>query len=143
MKSLMNALIELQCEMVAERTYANPKNISWFQYDILHFINIHKNISPSKLSIELGTTKSKLSKALKQLKKDGYIHQIPGNNDGRELITSLTTSGNEFLLNIYNNHKFLQNVAEKVFSDEEKMEFLRLAEIFSEALRNERIKKNG
>jgi MarR family transcriptional repressor of emrRAB len=143
MESVKNALIELQCEMVAERTYINPNDISWFQYDILHFINIHKNISPSKLSLELGTSKSKLSKALKQLKKAGYILQTPSSNDGRELITSLTASGNEFLLNIYNNHEFLQKIAEDIFSKEEQKEFSKLAKRFSQALRNERIKKNG
>ena len=140
---MKNALIELQCEMVAERTYVNPNNLSWLQYDILHFINLHKNILPSKLSIELGVARSKLSKALKQLKLLGYIQQVPSDHDGRELITSLTQSGAEFLLNIYNNHESIYKFAKEIFSEEEQKEFTRLAKILSSKLRNERIKNNG
>lgn len=140
---MKNALIELQCEMVAERTYVNPNNLSWLQYDILHFINLHKNILPSKLSIELGVARSKLSKALKQLKLLGYIQQVPSDHDGRELITSLTQSGAEFLLNIYNNHESIYKLAKEIFSEEEQKEFTRLAKILSSKLRNERIKNNG
>ena len=140
---MKNALIELQCEMVAERTYVNPNNLSWLQYDILHFINLHKNILPSKLSIELGVARSKLSKALKQLKLLGYIQQVPSDHDGRELITSLTQSGAEFLLNIYNNHESIYKLAKEIFSEEEQKEFTRLAKILSSKLRNERIKKTG
>ena len=140
---MKNALIELQCEMVAERTYVNPNNLSWLQYDILHFINLHKNILPSKLSIELGVARSKLSKALKQLKLLGYIQQVPSDHDGRELITSLTQGGVEFLLNIYNNHKSIYKLAKEIFSEEEQKEFTRLAKILSSKLRNERIKNNG
>lgn len=33
---LKKAIIELQCEMVAERNLVNPKEITWLQYDILH-----------------------------------------------------------------------------------------------------------
>ena len=140
---MKNALIELQCEMVAERTYVNPNNLSWLQYDILHFINLHKNILPSKLSIELGVARSKLSKALKQLKLLGYIQQVPSDHDGRELITSLTQGGVEFLLNIYNNHESFYKLAKEIFSEEEQKEFTRLAKILSSKLRNERIKNNG
>lgn len=140
---MKNALIELQCEMVAERTYVNPNNLSWLQYDILHFINLHKNILPSKLSIELGVARSKLSKALKQLKLLGYIQQVPSDHDGRELITSLTQGGAEFLLNIYNNHESIYKFAKEIFSKEEQKEFTRLAKILSSKLRNERIKNNG
>ncbi len=140
---MKNALIELQCEMVAERTYVNPNNLSWLQYDILHFINLHKNILPSKLSIELGVARSKLSKALKQLKLLGYIQQVPSDHDGRELITSLTQGGAEFLLNIYNNHESIYKLAKEIFSEEEQKEFTRLAKILSNKLRNERIKNNG
>ncbi len=140
---MKNALIELQCEMVAERTSVNPNNLSWLQYDILHFINLHKNILPSKLSIELGVARSKLSKALKQLKLLGYIQQVPSDHDGRELITSLTQGGAEFLLNIYNNHESIYKLAKEIFSEEEQKEFTRLAKILSNKLRNERIKNNG
>ena len=140
---MKNALIELQCETVAERTYVNPNNLSWLQYDILHFINLHKNILPSKLSIELGVARSKLSKALKQLKLLGYIQQVPSDHDGRELITSLTQGGAEFLLNIYNNHESIYKLAKEIFSEEEQKEFTRLAKILSSKLRNERIKNNG
>ena len=140
---MKNALIELQCEMVAERTYVNPNNLSWLQYDILHFINLHKNILPSKLSIELGVARSKLSKALKQLKLLGYIQQVPSDHDGRELITSLTQGGAEFLLNIYNNHESIYKLAKEIFSEEEQKEFTKQEKILSSKLRNERIKNNG
>lgn len=140
---MKNALIELQCEMVAERTCVNPNNLSWLQYDILHFINLHENILPSKLSVELGVARSKLSKALKQLKLLGYIQQVPSDHDGRELVTSLTQSGVEFLINIHNNHESLYKLAKEIFSEKEQEEFARLAKILSSKLRNERIKNNG
>ena len=73
----------------------------------------------------------------------GYIQQVPSDHDGRELITSLTQGGAEFLLNIYNNHESIYKLAKEIFSEEEQKEFTRLAKILSSKLRNERIKNNG
>lgn len=35
MNALTDALMQLQCELVAERNLVNPNEISWLQYDIL------------------------------------------------------------------------------------------------------------
>ncbi|SUX08779.1 Uncharacterised protein [Campylobacter sputorum subsp. bubulus] len=33
---LKTSLVDLQCEMVAEKNLVNPKQITWLQYDILY-----------------------------------------------------------------------------------------------------------
>ena len=35
-QDLYNTLMNLQCELVAERNLVNPEQISWLQYDILN-----------------------------------------------------------------------------------------------------------
>lgn len=65
---LKKAIIELQCEMVAERNLVNPKEITWIQYDILHYLSKQSEVLPSDLSLILGVYRSKLSKFLKGLK---------------------------------------------------------------------------
>lgn len=59
---LKTSLTELQCEMAAERTLVNPKDISWMQYDMLFQLAKASELLPSKLSILLGISRTKLSK---------------------------------------------------------------------------------
>ncbi|KNF09101.1 transcriptional regulator [Gottschalkia purinilytica] len=142
MELLNNALINLQCELVAERNIVNPKKISWLQYDILHLISQNKLMLPSDLNISLGISRSKLSKALKELKIMGYIQQKPSDKDGRELLTSLTNEGQELLANIHNGHNQIYFIAKKVFTEEEQEQFGKLASKLSNALRTERMTQN-
>ncbi|MDN5441370.1 MAG: winged helix-turn-helix transcriptional regulator [Lactococcus lactis] len=139
MPQLKKSLIELQCEMVAERAYVNPKDISWLQYDILIQLEKHKHILPSNLSIVLGISRTKLSKALKSLKSLGYIKQLPNQLDGRELYTSITSDGQNLLTSIESRHTILYEVANMSLSKQEQKEFACLANKLSSALRKERV----
>lgn len=99
MNNLEEVLVNLQCELVAERTRLNPKTISWLQYDILNILNSETEMRPSQMSVLLGISRTKLSKALKELKLMNYIQQKPNDTDGRELLTFLTKRGKSFINN--------------------------------------------
>ncbi|MCI5839415.1 MarR family transcriptional regulator [Anaerococcus sp. AGMB00486] len=139
---LKATLIELQCEMVAERSLVNPKEITWLQYDILYQVEKEGKILPSGLSLILGVSRTKLSKALKELKTMGYIEQIPNKLDGRELYTFLTDSGKDLLINISRKHMTLYEIAIKSFTNEEQENFIDLSNKFSKELRKARIRKD-
>lgn len=136
------ALINLQCEMVAERNVVNPQNISWLQYDILHQIKKEEGILPSKLSLILGISRTKLSKALRDLKAMGYVEQIPNKFDGRELYTRLTKEGDSLLEEISKKHTDLFYTALKSFTKEEQKEFAYLSNKLSNELKKARTKKD-
>ncbi|EDN8812073.1 MarR family transcriptional regulator, partial [Listeria monocytogenes] len=119
---LKTSLVDLQCELVAERTLANPKNISWLQYDILHQLDKEEQILPSNLSIILGISRTKLSKALKGLKSLGYVQQLTNQLDGRELYTSITHEGKALLVGISNKHTLLYETALEVLTKDEQEE---------------------
>lgn len=70
MSNLKAALIQLQCEFVAERNRVNPNGLSWLQYDILHLLQQKGPASPSQLSEKLQIRPSKFSKAVKELKEN-------------------------------------------------------------------------
>ncbi|OLR64183.1 MarR family winged helix-turn-helix transcriptional regulator [Peptoniphilus porci] len=140
--NLKTALMELQCEMVAERNLVNPKEITWLQYDILYQVEKEGEILPSDLSLILGVSRTKLSKALKSLKQMEYIEQLPNKLDGRELYTSLTDSGKELLESISEKHNSLYKIALESFDKEEQKEFIHLSNILSNELRKTRIEKD-
>ena len=139
MNKLEDTLMDLQCELVAERNRRNPQNISWLQYDILRLLKSENEIVPSKINLLLGVSRTKLSKALKELKLMNYIQQKPSERDGRELLTILTESGRQLLEDIDKGHHQLHHVAELAFSREEREQFAQLAEKYSRALRSERL----
>lgn len=132
-------LMDLQCEMVFERNLVNPKEISWLQYDILCQLEREKRILPSRLSLILGVSRTKLSKALKELKTMGYIDQVPNKLDGRELFTSISQDGKEILKNISLRHDKLFNLGEEIFSEEEQEIFAKLSVRLSKELRKARL----
>lgn len=140
--NLKKAIIELQCEMVAERNLVNPKEITWLQYDVLYQLEKEKEILPSSLSLALGVSRTKLSKALRELKAMGYIEQRPNKLDGRELYTFLTDSGRSLLQAISQKHTALYQMALKTFTEEEQEEFIHLSNKLSKQLREARIKKD-
>lgn len=125
---------------MAERTRNNPKTISWLQYDILNLLNSEDEMLPSKISILLGTSRTKLSKALKELKVMNYIQQKPSDKDGRELLTFLTKDGHHLLDQIDSGHSHLFQVANSVFDTEEKEQFEYLAKKYLNALKLERLR---
>ena len=140
MNNLEEVLVNLQCELVAERTRLNPKTISWLQYDILNILNSETEMRPSKMSVLLGISRTKLSKALKELKLMNYIQQKPNDADGRELLTFLTKEGTNLLTTIDNGHTHLSEIANAVFNQNEKEQFAELAKKYLEALKTERLR---
>lgn len=142
MEKLKTALIDLQCEMVAQRNIVNPDNISWLQYDILYQLNKQKEILPSALSTTIGTSRTKLSKALKELKILDYICQYPNKLDGRELYTSITKKGKDLLDNISKKHNYLYETTLQSLSKEEQIKFEELANKVSNALKEKRVNTN-
>ena len=137
---LKTSLIDLQCEMVAERNLVNPKQITWLQYDILYQLKKEERILPSKLSVILGISRTKISKALKGIKVKGYIQQLPNQSDGRELYTSITEEGENLLDDISLKHTALHQRALNVFSKEEQEAFTYLSNKLSRELRMSRLK---
>lgn len=137
---LKTSLVDLQCEMVAERNLVNPRQITWLQYDILYQLKNNGKILPSNLSILLGISRTKISKALKGLKVKGYIQQLPNKFDGRELYTYITKEGKSLLDDISAKHTALHQTALKIFSKEEQEEFAYLSNKLSGKLRMARIK---
>jgi MarR family transcriptional repressor of emrRAB len=136
---LKTALANLQCEFVAERNMVNPKEITWFQYDILAILREERSCLPAYLGQRLGVTRVKLSKGLKGLKDKGYIVQQKGEDDGREMITRLTTKGIQLLNKIDTAHDDLKDTVEQVLSSEEQLIYTELSVKITQALKERRL----
>ncbi|MEL6287613.1 MAG: MarR family transcriptional regulator [Pseudomonadota bacterium] len=60
---------------------------------VLHFVQRHPGIRISRLLVILGITKQSLAPVLKQLIADGFVAQVPGDEDKRERHLELTSRG--------------------------------------------------
>ena len=136
---LRSILMHLQCELVAERSLVNPLDISWLQYDVLLQLDREHEMLPSELSLVMGISRTKLSKALKSLKVMGYGRQTPSKSDGRELRTSITESGRRLLEDISLQHTSLYETAIRSMTKDELEVFARLSEKLSSSLKQQRI----
>ena len=136
---LRSILMHLQCELVAERSLVNPLDISWLQYDVLLQLDREHEMLPSELSLVMGISRTKLSKALKSLKVMGYVRQTPSKTDGRELRTSITESGRRLLEDISLQHTSLYETAIRSMTKDELEVFARLSEKLSSSLKQQRI----
>ena len=136
---LRSILMHLQCELVAERSLVNPLDISWLQYDVLLQLDREHEMLPSELSLVMGISRTKLSKALKSLKVMGYVRQTPSESDGRELRTSITESGRHLLEDISLQHTSLYETAIRSMTKDELEVFARLSEKLSSSLKQQRI----
>lgn len=136
---LRSILMHLQCELVAERSLVNPLDISWLQYDVLLQLDREHEMLPSELSLVMGISRTKLSKALKSLKVMGYVRQTPSKSDGRELRTSITESGRRLLEDISLQHTSLYETATRSMTKDELEVFARLSEKLSSSLKQQRI----
>ncbi|MES6109237.1 MarR family transcriptional regulator [Cutibacterium acnes] len=136
---LRSILMHLQCELVAERSLVNPLDISWLQYDVLLQLDREHEMLPSELSLVMGISRTKLSKALKSLKVMGYVRQTPSKSDGRELRTSITESGRRLLEDISLQHTSLYETAIRSMTKDELVVFARLSEKLSSSLKQQRI----
>lgn len=136
---LRSILMHLQCELVAERSLLNPLDISWLQYDVLLQLDREHEMLPSELSLVMGISRTKLSKALKSLKVMGYVRQTPSKSDGRELRTSITESGRRLLEDISLQHTSLYETAIRSMTKDELEVFARLSEKLSSSLKQQRI----
>lgn len=132
-------MMHLQCELVAERSLVNPLDISWLQYDVLLQLDREHEMLPSELSLVMGISRTKLSKALKSLKVMGYVRQTPSKSDGRELRTSITESGRRLLEDISLQHTSLYETAIRSMTKDELEVFARLSEKLSSSLKQQRI----
>ncbi|MES6222615.1 MarR family transcriptional regulator [Cutibacterium acnes] len=137
--NLRSILMHLQCELVAERSLVNPLDISWLQYDVLLQLDREHEMLPSELSLVMGISRTKLSKALKSLKVMGYVRQTPSKSDGRELRTSITESGRRLLEDISLQHTSLYETAIRSMTKDELEVFARLSEKLSSSLKQQRI----
>jgi len=136
---LRSILMHLKCELVAERSLVNPLDISWLQYDVLLQLDREHEMLPSELSLVMGISRTKLSKALKSLKVMGYVRQTPSKSDGRELRTSITESGRRLLEDISLQHTSLYETAIRSMTKDELEVFARLSEKLSSSLKQQRI----
>ena len=136
---LRSILMHLQCELVAERSLVNPLDISWLQYDVLLQLDREHEMLPSELSLVMGISRTKLSKALKSLKVMGYVRQTPSKSDGRELRTSITESGRRLLEDISLQHTSLYETAIRSMTKDELEVFARLSEKLSSSLKQQRL----
>ena len=136
---LRSILMHLQCELVAERSLVNPLDISWLQYDVLLQLDREHEMLPSELSLVMGISRTKLSKALKSLKVMGYVRQTPSKSDGRELRTSITESGRRLLEDISLQHTSLYETSIRSMTKDELEVFARLSEKLSSSLKQQRI----
>jgi len=136
---LRSILMHLQCELVAERSLVNPLDISWLQYDVLLQLDREHEMLPSELSLVMGISRTKLSKALKSLKVMGYVRQTPSKSDGRELRTSITESGRRLLEDISLQHTSLYETAIRSMTKDELEVFACLSEKLSSSLKQQRI----
>lgn len=135
---LYETLINLQCELVAERNLVNPEQISWLQYDILTVLQCQAS-RPTDLSKRLGITQVKLSKNLKKLRDLDYIRQSTALKDRREVDTEITPKGRQFMIEIANKHDELFQTTERVLTKEEQEYFMVAANKLITELRNERM----
>ncbi|MFT8639045.1 MarR family winged helix-turn-helix transcriptional regulator [Bifidobacterium sp.] len=136
--SFDEALTLLQCEFVAERNRVNPQGITWLQYDILFALRDGACL-PSMLSKRLGIARSKLSKNLGTLKSLGYVEQMPGVGDRRELQTTLSHAGMTFMHDVDRQHQELADAARSVWSGSEQSQFEELSQRLVDALRKNRV----
>lgn len=143
MNKLQKAVMNLQCELVAERNRVNSKEITWLQFDILNVLRQDNLCSPSELSEYLGISRSKFSKAVKELKALNYITQVIDVRDGRSLITKITSQGKDLLLFIDEGHGYLLEIAREIFSKEEQDTFIALTNRLPQKLADERMKNFG
>ncbi len=139
---LKQTLLQLQCEFVAERNLVNPKEISWLQYDILNLLRNKRLAKPSEISRSLGVSRSKFSKAIKELKEKKYVLQEISHVDGRGLLTSITSDGITLLQSIDAGHDFLGKVTSEIFSLEQQKQFIDLSTQLIQVLHTERVKKD-
>lgn len=135
---LYQTLMNLQCELVAERNLVNPGQITWLQYDILSILQEHAS-KPTALSKSLGITQAKLSKSFTQLRKLGYIKQTPDMHDHRVAVTEITSSGRTFMNDIAQKHHDLYTQAQKIWSKKEQEQFISAADKLITVLREERL----
>lgn len=136
---LKTAIMQLQCELVAERNRVNPAEISWLQYDILVTLSRTEHIYPSELCTLLGISRVKLAKSFKKLKQHHYIVQNRSDSDGRALLTKISDDGLAFLQRIDIGHEHLAQLVNEIFNPEQQQIFLQLATRLSETLKNRRV----
>jgi DNA-binding MarR family transcriptional regulator len=70
-------------------------NMGRAHHRVLHFIGRRPGVTVGDLLAILGITKQSLGRVLTPLIDEGYIVQVPGRNDRRQRLLSLTPKGQE------------------------------------------------
>lgn len=131
---LEDALTHLQCVLVARRTRTNAEGVSWQQYDVLENLRLRGPMTPSQLSGALGVSRQSMSKALRFLKDHELVTQVADGMDRRELTTTLTPTGLEFLHRAADSRRDAASIAESVLSPGERSMFAELCQKVADAL---------
>ncbi|MFF5100336.1 MULTISPECIES: MarR family winged helix-turn-helix transcriptional regulator [Actinosynnema] len=131
---LEDALTHLQCVLVARRTRTNPEHVTWQQYDVLENLRLRGRMTPSQLSEALGVSRQSLSKALRFLKDRELVTQVADGTDRRELTTTLTAAGRQFLNRAADSRRDAAAVAGSVLSPGERSIFAELCKKVADAL---------
>ncbi|MEV8441666.1 MarR family transcriptional regulator [Actinosynnema sp. NPDC051121] len=131
---LEDALTHLQCVLVARRTRTNPEHVTWQQYDVLENLRLRGRMTPSQLSEALGVSRQSLSKALRFLKDRELIGQVADGADRRELTTTLTPAGHEFLTRAADSRREVAAVSNSVLTPGERSIFAELCKKVADAL---------
>ncbi|MCS7476731.1 MarR family winged helix-turn-helix transcriptional regulator [Umezawaea endophytica] len=131
---LEDALTHLQCVVVARRTRTNPEHVTWQQYDVLENLRLRGRMTPSQLSDSLGVSRQSMSKALRFLKDRELVAQIADGTDRRELTTTLTDEGREFLSRAADSRRAAAAVARTVLTPGEQSIFAELCQKVADAL---------
>jgi DNA-binding MarR family transcriptional regulator len=131
---LEDALTHLQCVLVARRTRTNPEHVTWQQYDVLENLRLRGRMTPSQLSSALGVSRQSTSKALRFLKDHQLVAQIADGEDRRELTTTLTPAGLEFLHRAADSRRAAAAIATAVLSPGERSMFSELCKKVADAL---------
>ncbi|MEU1124564.1 MarR family transcriptional regulator [Streptomyces sp. NPDC005899] len=130
-------MIHLQCLLVARRSRANPEGVNWHQYDVLELLRARGSLKPSELSAALDVSRQSTSKALRVLKDLNLVTQRASGEDRRELSTSLTPEGQEFLTRIARGRQDIGQLAASVLTDGEAALFAELCEKVASAMEAE------
>lgn len=131
-----NALSELQCILLAHRGINDDSatKLAWIDFDILDYLQLKGERTPSDLCIIFTMSKSSLSKHLKRLKQYELVEFTRNTDDGRSFFVSITSAGRELMDNVYKGRNELATKAERVLSEAEKRQFTVLATKITEAL---------
>ena len=131
-----NALSELQCILLAHRGINDDSatKLAWIDFDIMDYLQLKGDRTPSELCVIFNLSKSNASKHLKRLKQYRLVEFTRNTDDGRSFFVSISSEGRALMDGVYKGRNELATKAEGVLSEAEKRQFTMLATKIIEAL---------